>query len=279
MNEQTEQKNQIPAKKTETAEQQIRRMSRRSILQGVGAVFLAGALDHWVNTRRTRQGIPWPLRRGLQINEEFWHDLASNRHLAPTFPPSQITHARTNGDVGLGEDQDIQDWQLKVSGLDTSNGGPSERVFHLDDIKKLPAYTIITQFKCIEGWSYIMQWKGARLADFMHAYPPPLRTDDNGNPLPPMDGMPAYPNFVSMMTPNKSYYVGLDVESALHPQTLLCYEMNGKPLTQEHGFPLRLIIPVKYGVKNIKRIGFIAYTNRRPADYWAEQGYDWYAEL
>jgi DMSO/TMAO reductase YedYZ molybdopterin-dependent catalytic subunit len=73
------------------------------------------------------------------------------------------------------------------------------------------------------------------------------------------------------------YYVGLDIESALHPQTLLCYEMNGLPLTLAHGAPLRLFTPVKYGIKSIKRIGTIRFTNQRPRDYWAERGYDWYA--
>jgi DMSO/TMAO reductase YedYZ molybdopterin-dependent catalytic subunit len=69
------------------------------------------------------------------------------------------------------------------------------------------------------------------------------------------------------------------MKSALHPQTLLCYEMNGSPLEDEHGAPLRLVMPVKYGIKNIKRIGLIRYTNERPEDYWAEQGYDWFAGL
>ena len=54
-------------------------------------------------------------------------------------------------------------------------------------------------------------------------------------------------------------------------------EMNGKPLEDRHGAPLRLVMPVKYGIKNIKRIGTIEFTDRRPADYWAERGYDWYA--
>jgi DMSO/TMAO reductase YedYZ molybdopterin-dependent catalytic subunit len=82
---------------------------------------------------------------------------------------------------------------------------------------------------------------------------------------------------VSLETPGRGYYVGLDIESALHPQTLLAYEMNGAPLQPMHGAPLRLAIPVKYGIKNIKRIGTIRYTNVRPADFWAERGYDWYA--
>lgn len=60
-----------------------------------------------------------------------------------------------------------------------------------------------------------------------------------------------------MRTPDEAYYIGLDMESALHPQTILCYEMNGKELPENHGYPLRLIIPVKYGVKHLKRIGTI----------------------
>jgi DMSO/TMAO reductase YedYZ molybdopterin-dependent catalytic subunit len=82
-----------------------------------------------------------------------------------------------------------------------------------------------------------------------------------------------------MQTPDQAYFVGLDSPSALHPQTLLCYEMNGADLTPAHGAPLRLVIPVKYGVKNIKRIGKIIYTDERPEDYWANEGYDWYAGL
>jgi DMSO/TMAO reductase YedYZ molybdopterin-dependent catalytic subunit len=65
----------------------------------------------------------------------------------------------------------------------------------------------------------------------------------------------------------------------MHPQTLLAWEHNGKPLELNHGAPLRLAIPVKYGIKNIKRIGSIQYTNTRPGDYWYEEGYDWFAGL
>ena len=71
----------------------------------------------------------------------------------------------------------------------------------------------------------------------------------------------------------------MDMPSALHPQTLLCYEMNGKSLSMEHGAPLRLVTTVKYGIKSIKRIGRIAFTDERPPDFWAERGYDWYAGL
>ena len=67
--------------------------------------------------------------------------------------------------------------------------------------------------------------------------------------------------------------------SALHPQTLLAYELNGQPITAPHGAPLRLIIPVKYGVKNLKRIGRMFFADERPRDFWAERGYDYYVGL
>ena len=110
----------------------------------------------------------------------------------------------------------------------------------------------------MEGWSEVVTWAGT-----------PLRH------IAPADA----PEYVSLTTPDEEYYVGLDLESALHPQTLLAWEMNGAPLTPEHGAPLRLVVPVKYGIKNIKRIGTINFTSTRPADYWAERGYDWYAGL
>jgi DMSO/TMAO reductase YedYZ molybdopterin-dependent catalytic subunit len=65
----------------------------------------------------------------------------------------------------------------------------------------------------------------------------------------------------------------------LHSQTYLAYEMNGAPLSDDNGAPLRLIIPIKYGIKSLKRIGTIRFSNEPLPDYWAEQGYDYYAGL
>jgi len=72
------------------------------------------------------------------------------------------------------------------------------------------------------------------------------------------------------------YFVSLDLSTARHPQTLLATHLNGKPLTVEHGAPLRLVAPVKLGLKNIKAITRITYTRDEPADYWAERGYSRY---
>lgn len=85
--------------------------------------------------------------------------------------------------------------------------------------------------------------------------------------------------YVGLETPYGEYYVSLDMESMLHPQTTLADKMNGAPLGPDHGEPLRLIIPIKYGIKNLKCIGKIFLSETRPPDYWAENGYDWYAGL
>ena len=136
----------------------------------------------------------------------------------------------------------------------------------LDDLKPLARHELVTQFKCIEGWSQIVHWAGVRVRDFLDLYPPE-----------PIDGKD--PKYVYMETPDGDYYTGYDLKSLRHPQALLVTEMMGQPLTQPHGAPLRLHMPTKYGYKQIKRIGLIAYTNDKPDDYWTKLGYDWYAGL
>jgi hypothetical protein len=146
----------------------------------------------------------------------------------------------------------------------------------MTDIRQLPHVEMVTEFKCIEGWSEIVYWGGARLRDFLVAFPPRI---GNIGQLHPTEFVTDLPEYVAFRTPDGQYYVGIERDVALHPQTLLAYEMNGQPLTADHGAPLRLVTPLKYGIKQIKQIGRIIYTNARPRDYWHERGYDYYAGL
>ena len=251
----------LPILTGEEAEREMRRISRRSFLwAGVAIVGVLGG-RHWLNTRRMEDGVPWPLRRSLEINDQISRDYFRTARLSPTFPRARAVEPKANGNYGLDDDVD-PDWQLSLAGLP---GADSPMMLTLDQLKKLPKTEIITELKCIEGWSVIVHWAGVRFADVIAHYWP------KGHDIKEM------PDYVAMETPDGAYYVGLDKESAMHPQTLLCYEMNGAELTSEHGAPLRLAIPVKYGIKNIKRIGTIRLTDARPKDYWAEAGYDWYA--
>jgi DMSO/TMAO reductase YedYZ molybdopterin-dependent catalytic subunit len=255
----------------EQVRRRMRQKTRRSFL-GFGTAALAGfGLFEWVMSRREIDDVSWPIRKTLEVNEQLARDYFSTSRTAPQPGETRLGN-RINGDLGLGNNFDPSKWQLQVSGLAAQD---EPLALGLDAITKLPRIEMTTEFKCIEGWSVICQWAGARFTDFMQAYPPKTQSGDDFSLDDPEDMLP----YVAMSTPDDGYYVGLETESMLHPQTLLCYEQNHQPLTLEHGAPLRLVIPVKYGVKNIKRIGTIAYANVRPADYWAEQGYDWYVGL
>ncbi len=150
------------------------------------------------------------------------------------------------------------------TGLDSGTPG---LLLTLADVEKLPRHELVTEFKCIEGWSQVTQWAGVRLADFIEAYPPAR------------NGRGELPKYVYMETPDGDYYTGYDLRVCQHPQSLLVTEMMGEPLTRAQGAPVRLHMPIKYGYKQIKRIGLIAYTDDRPDDYWTKLGYDWYAGL
>jgi len=142
----------------------------------------------------------------------------------------------------------------------------------MEDVHALPHVEMVTEFKCVEGWSEVVHWGGIRMRDFLAAFPPATRSGrpfDGNSP----DDLPEY---VGFETPDGEYYVGVEREVALHPQTLLAYEINGAPLSADHGAPLRLVTPLKYGIKQLKQIGRITYTDTRPHDYWHERGYDYY---
>ncbi|MBV9240863.1 MAG: molybdopterin-dependent oxidoreductase [Acidobacteria bacterium] len=239
-----------------------RRMFIKTLIGGVvGAVGAWGAVLTWrglFGIQLLSDGARTRLLRGtLEFNEWVSENLYSVKRLAPEFPPERITPERVNGMVGLdAPDFDPSTWTLTVSGLQSG-----EATLILDDIKRLPRTEMITEFKCIEGWSLIQKWAGVRVSDLAAKF-------GDASKL---------PKYVSLSTPDNGYYVGWDVESIMHPQTLLAYELNGEPLSSAHGAPLRLASPLKYGIKQLKRIGRIEFTDERPRDYWAEQGYDWYS--
>lgn len=267
--ETTEQHPHLPERETLTTEQQIRRRTLKAFgLFGLAALTPVG-LWKYINAQPRQAGIPGPLRSVLNANEQVANTYFSSQHLAPTFPLDQAArHVRVNGHEGLRGAFDPATWQLQIN-----QPGRPLLTLGIDAIKALPKHELVFDFKCVEGWSQVQHWGGARLADLITHYKLGTRT-----------GQPArdegdFFNHLGLETPNKGYYAGLDIASAMHPQTLLAYEMNGEALTLPHGAPLRLIIPVKYGVKNLKRIGTLTFSDERPRDYWAERGYDYHVGL
>ncbi len=248
------------------AKREMSRRSRRSFLIG-GATALAGIFGWRLLPDETKQNL---YRRAFEFNERVSQIFYSPKRLAPEFP-REFAGARVNGMEGLSGEFNLADWRLRVGGLANRS---EDLILTLDDIKALPRTEMTTELKCIEGWSIVCNWTGARFSDFIAAYQPKTR---NGNAPDAVNNPENLLPYVSMITPDADYYVGMDMPSILHPQTLLAYEMNGAPLTPEHGAPLRLATATKYGIKQIKRIGRIDFTDERPKDFWAERGYDWYA--
>jgi DMSO/TMAO reductase YedYZ molybdopterin-dependent catalytic subunit len=244
-----------------TVQQQINRRTFVSF----SAFFLLGATAwkswFWVKDAAQSDGVQAPLRRGLNVDDKIFKHTLSPGHLAKTYPKSAAArNVRYNANIGLSPNGfDLEKWALKVTTADnrTLNIG-------IDELRQLPKTEIVFEFKCIEGWSQVSWWGGVKFSDFIQHYG--LQKE-------------AAMNYVGLSTPDDHYYVGIDTPSALHPQTLLCYEMTGQPLPVRHGAPLRLIIPVKYGVKNLKRVGKMFFSNDRPRDYWFERGYDYYCGL
>jgi DMSO/TMAO reductase YedYZ molybdopterin-dependent catalytic subunit len=254
-------------KKELTVEQKI---SRRNFISFTSfAVLATSAFEGWRWLYKSPReaasitgGAHKPLRRALNKTELFFRRVFSDNNLVKTYPKSMAAkRVRVNSDIGVEASKkfDPANWKLQVN----KKGGEVLQV-SLQELMALPKTELIFDFKCVEGWDQISHWAGVKFSDFIKHF----QLDEYAK----MD-------YVGMVTPDNAYYVGIDMPSAMHPQTLLAYEVNDKLLPLEHGAPLRLIIPVKYGIKNLKRIGTISFSNSRPKDYWAEQGYDYYSGL
>jgi DMSO/TMAO reductase YedYZ molybdopterin-dependent catalytic subunit len=206
----------------------------------------------------------WLLNQALRLDDDVSTALYSQHRLVPTYTKSQITPLKNNYNGATPDLAYIPGWRLALDGLS------SGLTVSLDIGALLAHHQIhdqITRLVCVEGWSAIAWWSGLRFDDLLHAYPPvshakwahiesSVNLDPNGNADP--------------------YFVSMDLLTAQHPQTLLATHLNGKPLTVEHGAPLRLLVPVKLGLKNIKAITRITYTKNEPPDYWAKRGYSRY---
>lgn len=248
------------AEKQELTLDEYRRRSRRSFLTG-GAAALAGFAG-WRGVQGSEADfrIPGVLRNVHEANESIWSALFRDDHLAREFPISQASILRVNGLHGIRDEIDLDAWEMTVLGPDGEQLGTHT----LDDVKALPWHEMTIEHKCIEGWSQVTNWQGARFSDFHALY---------------ADQLPDDITDVYIETPDGDYYVSVDMATMQHPQTLLAYDNFGEPISDRNGAPLRLATPLKYGIKQIKRIGTIQFLREQGGDYWGERGYDWYAGL
>ena len=145
-------------------------------------------------------------------------------------------------------------WRLEVSGAVRR-----PLALTLDDLMKLPRITQKVDHFCVEGWNARATWSGVRVSDLARAA---QATDDA-----------QYVDFTSF---DEDYHESWDMASAMHPQTLVAYGMDGYLLTPAHGAPARLHSPVKLGYKNTKYLTKVVFMPVQNGGYWSDQGYEWY---
>ena len=222
------------------------RLSRRDLLK-VAPVLLLGAFA----VPRLQESL---LRYGLGFSDWASKLLFRQGHLAPTFRDSELTPFEKFPINGYDVDDPgviFENWTLTVGGAVQKPGE-----YGLAQIQALPRIRQNTRHVCVEGWDVIGRFGGARLSDFLR-----------------MIGADTSARFITVGCAD-DYYESLDMATALHPQSLLCYEMYDQPLTREHGAPLRLNVPTKVGYKQAKYLTDLKVTNvLDKVGYWEDQGY------
>jgi hypothetical protein len=204
------------------------------------------------------------LDRVLSFDDDVAEALYSPTRRVRTYAQADPKPLRNNYHGRTPGPGYLPGWRLNLSGLAS---GRTESLAIGGLGSRFARHDMNTRLVCVEGWSHVAAWGGLRFAELLATFPPA-----------PGARWAALRSGVSLGAGGapEPYYVSLDLGTARHPQTLLATHHAGSPLTLEHGAPLRLVAPMKLGLKNIKAITDIAYTADEPADYWNERGYSKY---
>jgi DMSO/TMAO reductase YedYZ molybdopterin-dependent catalytic subunit len=145
-------------------------------------------------------------------------------------------------------------WALEVSGM---VGNPLK--LSLADLQRLPQVSNRVNHYCVEGWTAVETWTGCRFSDLAR-----------------LAQMSPEAHYVDFQSFDDDYHESWDLESAMHPQTVVAYGLDGKMLEPAHGAPARVFSPIKLGYKNTKYLTRIVFMPKMNGGYWSDQGYEWY---
>jgi DMSO/TMAO reductase YedYZ molybdopterin-dependent catalytic subunit len=231
--------------------------TRRALLRGgasLGALaFLTGC--DIVDGMSAEQA----LRRVSSFNDRAQAWLFSPSKLAPTYPESAITrpfpfNAYYNEDEAPEVDGDS--YRLEIGGM-----VDDKKPWSLKDLYALPQEKQITRHVCVEGWSAIGSWTGARLSDFLQRI-----------------GADTRAKYVWFRCA-EGYSNTIDMATALHPQTQMSFKFADEILPVKYGFPMKIRMPTKLGFKNPKHVTALYVTDKDAGGYWENQGYNWFSGL
>ena len=226
-----------------------RLITRRKLLLGLAAGATLAGCDGGGTATAFLAGME-------RWNERVDRLLFSENRLAPEPPASDLTPEADFPSYFISDSVPLapDNWMLVVGGMVTQ---PS--VFSLDQLMRMPRTGMRVRHHCVEGWSAVAEWHGVAIREIAK-----------------MVGASRDAQYVEFRSFDNGYYSTWDIESSLHPQTILAYGMNGKTLDPGHGAPLRLYSPVNLGYKNVKYLTEVNFLANRTGGYWEDQGYDWY---
>lgn len=230
---------------------------RRFFLRGaasLGALTFLTGCD--INDSFSAESV---LRKISEFNDGAQALLFSQSKLAPTYPESAITkdfpfNAYYTEDEA--PEVDGKAYKLIVGGM-----VDNKKTWTLDELYALPQERQITRHVCVEGWSAIGSWTGARLSDFLKR----IGTDTRAK----------YVWFRCA----EGYSNTIDMATAMHPQTQMTFKYGNEILPVKYGFPMKIRIPTKLGFKNPKHVMEMHVTNKDLGGYWEDKGYNWFSGL
>ncbi|HEY4102218.1 MAG TPA: molybdopterin-dependent oxidoreductase [Gemmatimonadales bacterium] len=230
-------------------------LPRRDFLRAiVPAIPAALAACGWDGGRRLQP----VFNRVIAFNNQLGEDLQAVTHRTanPTQPPRGQMPAYYIS-KHLPQLSDPATWRLEVGGLVRT---PTQ--FTPEMLGALPHISYSVTHHCVEGWSVVKSWRGV-----------PFST------IAALVGPTSGARYVRFDSFDDNYMNGWDIESAMHPQTILADGFEGHPLGPEHGAPLRLYSPIKLGYKLTKYLTRVTFTDTKPGGYWEDMGYPWFGGL
>jgi DMSO/TMAO reductase YedYZ molybdopterin-dependent catalytic subunit len=227
---------------------------RRFLASGLRAAGLAASGGLACDGRRPQAGF---LGLMEHVNERFQRAMFDPRRLAPELGEDDESDPEDFPAYKISTDFPIAPagWAVAVRGL-------VARPLNLSvaDLRGLPQTRTRVRHHCVEGWSAVASWEGVGLAEIAR-----------------LAGVDPRARYVEFRSFDSGYWSSWDLESALHPQTILAHAMNGEPLQPEHGAPVRLYSAVKLGYKMVKYLTEVSFLPARTGGYWEDQGYEWFA--
>jgi DMSO/TMAO reductase YedYZ molybdopterin-dependent catalytic subunit len=190
------------------------------------------------------------VERGIIFRHNAMDHAHPNAKLAgAAFPKYHISPT-----VPVWDEKSRGVWRLEITGAVRR---PLQLT--LEDLMKFPGVSQKVNHYCVEGWTAVAVWSGVRMSDLARAA-----------------GITPDAQYADFLSFDDDYHESWDIDSVLHPQTLIAYGMDGRLLSPDHGAPARLHSPVKLGYKNTKYLTQIVFTPHKTGGYWSDQGYEWY---